>query len=126
MGIKLLWVSIHGNLLSFICLRYNICSAWFLAIRISTCLHPKYFCLALLYPESQYVCVFICLPLRLLITSGICGTIWTPYDWLNKLYSLCMPTIFSIISIRIETCHRNQPKKSKLVLCKPLLYCNSY
>ena len=36
--IKFSWVSIHGNLWSVICLRYNICSAWFLDIRISTCL----------------------------------------------------------------------------------------
>ena len=32
-----------------------------------------------------FVCV--CLPPRLLITSGV---IWTPYDWLNKFYSFYM------------------------------------
>ena len=31
------------------------------------------------------VCVSVCLPPRLLITSGV---IWTKYDWLNKFYSL--------------------------------------
>ena len=42
---------------------------------------------------SVCVCVFVhvcvCPPMRLLITSGV---IWTPYDWLNKLYS-CYITI---------------------------------
>ena len=32
-----MWICIHGNLWSFICIRYNICIAWFLDIRISTC-----------------------------------------------------------------------------------------
>ena len=36
------------------------------------------------------MCVFVCLPPRLLITSGV---IWTPYDWLNKFYSCCMATV---------------------------------
>ena len=35
------WILIHGNssyvVLYTQCLRYNICSAWFLDIRISTC-----------------------------------------------------------------------------------------
>ena len=35
--IKFLWVSNHGYLWSVICLRYNICSAWFLDIRKSIC-----------------------------------------------------------------------------------------
>ena len=37
-GIKFSWVSIQGNLWSFICLRYT-CSTWFLDIRISIVLY---------------------------------------------------------------------------------------
>ena len=44
-----------------------------------------------------YVCVFVCPPPRLLITSGV---IWTPYDWLNKFYSCYMATVVVIINGR--------------------------
>ena len=44
------------------CLRYNICSAWFLEI---------FLC------GRLYVCVFVCLPPRLLITSGM---MWCDMD----------------------------------------------
>ena len=67
------------------------------------------------------VCVSMCPPPRLVITSGV---IWTPYDWLNKYYSFCMAAIVGIVSrcgLRIEARRRNQPNKSKLVLYKPLL-----
>ena len=43
------------------------------------------------------VSMCVCLPPRLLITSGI---IWTPYDWLNKFYSFYMAAIVDIISRR--------------------------
>ena len=39
-----------------------------------------------------------------------------------------MVTIVGIVSRRgliIEVCHRNQPNKSKLVLCKPRIHFNS-
>ena len=48
------------------------------------------------------VCAFVCLPPRLLITSGV---IWTPYDWLNNFYSFHMATavvIGSRCGLRIE------------------------
>ena len=57
----------------------------------------------------------------LLLTSGM---IWILYDWLNKLYSFYMATVFGIISrygFRIKACCRNQPNKTKLVLYKMLL-----
>ena len=40
-----------------------------------------------------------------------------------------MTAIVSIISrcgLTIEACHSNQPNKSKLTLCKPLLHCNRH
>ena len=40
--------------------------------------------------------------------------IWTPYDWVNKLYSFYVATVVSIISGRglsIDTCHKSQPNK---------------
>ena len=36
---------------------------------------------------SECLCVCLCSPPRLLITSGV---IWTPYDWLNKFYDFYM------------------------------------
>ena len=66
----------------------------------------------------------MCLPLRILITSG---AIWTQYDWLNKFYNFYITAIVSIVSrygLTIEACHSNQPNKSKLTLCKPLLHFN--
>ena len=56
-------------------------------------------------------------PPRLLITTGMIGMIWTPYDWLNKFYSFCMAAVVRIVSshgLTIEMRHRNQPNKSKL------------
>ena len=59
----------------------------------------------------------VCVPaLRLLITSGM---IWTPYDWLNKLYSFNMVAAVGIISrcgLKIDAHHRYQPNKDKLML----------
>ena len=51
------------------------------------------------------VCVFVCPPPRLLITSGV---IWTPYDWLNKFYSCYMATIVIVNGCGhgIGTCRR--------------------
>ena len=60
---------------------------------------------------SVYVCV--CLPPRLLITSGV---IWTPYGWLNKFYRFYMATAVVIGSghgLRIEERCVNQPNKGK-------------
>ena len=46
-----------------------------------------------------YVClrVCVCLPSRLLITSGV---IYTPYDWLNKFYSCYMANVVIIVNGR--------------------------
>ena len=56
MGIEILWVSIHGNLWSFICLTYNICIAWFLDIGISTCSSCHWYYLCIPYPVPlQYM-----------------------------------------------------------------------
>ena len=57
------------------------------------------------------VCVSMCacMPLRLLITSGV---IWTPYDWLNKDYSFIMAAVVIISGgrgLRIEVLCSNQP-----------------
>ena len=61
-------------------------------------------------------CGCVCPPLRLLITSGV---IWTPYDWLNKGYSLYMAAVVIIdggCGLRIEAHRSNQPTKTKLSL----------
>ena len=62
------------------------------------------------------VCVCVCPPLRLLITSGV---IWTPHDWLNKGYCFYMAAVVIIgdgCGLIFEAHHRNQPIKSKLSL----------
>ena len=70
-------------------------------------------------------CLYVCVSApRLLITSGV---IWTPYDWLNKLYSFCMAPIISIVSrggltIKALALRIKQPNKSKLALYKLLLH----
>ena len=67
------------------------------------------------------VCVSVCPPPRLVITSGM---IWISYDWLNKYYTFCTAAIVDIVSrrgLRIEAHRRNQSNKSKLALYKPLL-----
>ena len=49
--------------------------------------------------------VCVCL---VLITSGM---IWTPYDWLNKLYSFYIMAVVVVIGngrgLRIEVCYGN-------------------
>ena len=45
-----------------------------------------------------YVCVCVCLPLRLLITSGMMWRHIDPYDWLNKFYSCYMAILVGIIN----------------------------
>ena len=47
--------------------------------------------------------------------------IWTPYDWLNTLYSFYIAAVVSMVSgcgLSFDTCHRNLPNKSWLVLYK--------
>ena len=72
------------------------------------------------------LCVCVCPPPRLLITSG---GIWTPYDWLNKFYSFYVVAVVSIISwqgLSNDVHRENQPNKCKLVLYKlPLHFNNS-
>ena len=44
------------------------------------------------------VCVFVCLPPRLLITSGVMWCDIDPYDWLNKFYGFNKAVVVSIVS----------------------------
>ena len=72
------------------------------------------------------MCVSVCLPLRLVITSGV---MWRDMNsiWLvKKFYRFCMVAIVGIVSrcsLAIEVHHRKQPTKRKLALIKPLLHC---
>ena len=47
---------------------------------------------------SVCLCVYlsVCLPPRLLLTSGVCGVIWTPCDWSNKFYGFYMVAVVDI------------------------------
>ena len=56
------------------------------------------------------MCVCVCLPLRLLITSGVMWHDMHPYDWLNKFYSCYMTTVVVIVNghgLGIGTRHRH-------------------
>ena len=46
------------------------------------------------------VCVCVCPRPRLLMTSGVCGVIWTSYDWLEKFYSCYTATVVIIVNGR--------------------------
>ena len=61
----------------------------------------------------------------LLITNGM---MWTPYDWLNKFYSLYVAAVVGIISrcgLSIDEHHENHLNKYKLALYKPSIHFNS-
>ena len=70
-------------LLSQACAGCRPAHAWFLKI---VCMRVH-----------AYMCACVCVspPPRLLITSGV---IWTPYDWLNKFYSIYMAAVVGIVS----------------------------
>ena len=75
-----------------------------------------------------YVCVFVYLPLRLLITSGVIWHDIIPIWLINMFYRFYMATIISIVSRRgltIKVHHWNQPSKSKLALYKPWIHFNN-
>ena len=61
----------------------------------------------------------------LLITNGM---MWTPYDWLNKFYSVYVVAVVGIISRRglsIDEHHKNHLNKYTLALYKPSIHFNS-
>ena len=58
----------------------------------------------------MHVCVCVCVPPRLLITSGVMWCDIDPYDWSNKFYGFYMAAVVGIVSgcgISIHTCHGN-------------------
>ena len=73
-GIKFLWISLGFHNASYAwCLRYNICSAWFLDITISTCLITgKMYYLSCLRIWFIYIIVGVCWHVYL---KGFCANI---------------------------------------------------
>ena len=72
--------------------------------------------------SCHHVCVSLCSPPRLLITSGIT---WITYDWLNKFNNFCVAAMVDSVircGLTIAVFQWNQPNKSKLALYKPLLH----
>ena len=71
------------------------------------------------------VCVPVCPPPRIVITSGMMCHDMTLYDWLNNLSIFGMTGIVVVVSrcgLAIEARCRKQPNKTKLALYKPLLH----
>ena len=69
------------------------------------------------------VCVCVHPPLRLLITNAV---MW---HGMNPIWLVKQVYIVGIISrhcLTIEACLADQPNKSKLALCKPLLHLTSF
>ena len=76
-----------------------------------------------------YVCLCVCLPQSVLITSDMIAMKSSSYDWFNRLYGFYIVAIVGIVSkcgLTIEVCHRNQPNKSRLAPCKPWIHFTSH
>ena len=74
-------------------------------------------------------CVCVCPPEAIVISSGVIGMIWTPYDWLNKCYSYCMYCGYSwskpLVGVDLQLKHIVESKpanKGKLTLHKPWIH----
>ena len=63
---------------TFLCAGQRPARAWF--FKIASVCECLYAC----------VCLHVCLPPKLVITSGM---IWTPYDWSNKFYGFYMAAV---------------------------------
>ena len=63
---------------------------------------------------STKIKMYLCPPLRLLITSGMMQCDMDPYDWLNKFQSLYMAVIVGIVSRHglNDMCHTNNQRVS--------------
>ena len=83
------------------CLRYTICSAWFLKIISVRTSVSVFVCLCVCVCVSVCVCVCLCVcvsTLRLLIASGMMWHDMDPCNWLYKLYSCYMGTVVIIVN----------------------------
>ena len=85
---------------------------------------------SLFFIIAQSVCihVYVSMPEAINITTGMIWCIWTPCDWLNKLYSfyILVVNIVSMRGLSIDAHHRNLPNKSKLALYQPRVHSNSH
>ena len=98
-----------------ICACVYACTCVYIRMHVCVCIHMH----VCVYTHACVcVCVFACMCVcvcpssRLLLTSGV---IWTPYDWLNKLYSFYTAVVVGIVSgcgITIDVHCGNQPNKS--------------
>ena len=105
---------VHEVCVQGVCVCVSVCVCVFLCV-----------CIYVSVSICLVLCVSVCLPPRLVITSGVMWCDMDPYDWLNKFCSFFMAAIVGIISrhgLTIKAHHRNQPNKSKLALYKPLLH----
>ena len=74
---------------------------------------------------SVCVCVYVCVlcpPPRLLITSGM---MWCDMDMFYSCYMVIVVGIVNGHGLGIDMHHGNYPNKSKLVLHKALIHCNT-
>ena len=71
-------------------------------------------------------CIYVCVsPPRLLITSGM---VWCDIDLLSKFHGFYIGAVVGIFrghGLSFHPRHGDHPSKSKLVLYKLLIHCNS-
>ena len=56
-------------------------------------------CMCVYVYACMCVCVCVSPPPRQLTTSSV---IWTPYDWLHKLYNYCIASVGDFIGLSIN------------------------
>ena len=93
-----------------------VCVCVFVCVCVHACVRA---CGHVCAHMQEFVCMCVCLPPSLLKSSG---KICTPYDWLNKFYNFYVAIVVGVIGLSIDTCHGNQPNKSKLALYKPSIH----
>ena len=71
------------------------CVCMCLCVYVFVCV---YVCLRVCMCVYVCACVSVCPPLRLVIINGVMWCAWTPYDGLNKFYSLYMAAVVGIVS----------------------------
>ena len=99
---------IYGKTNIDVCVCVCVCLSLCLSVSVCICMCMCRLCVCIRV-VCVLVCVCVCLPLRLLLITN--GVIWSPYDWLNKLYNIYMAVMLWLVlfvrrcGLRNEACH---------------------